>query len=67
MAKAKNNLTVQRESVIILSEDEKRIITNLRRYAGMYQFSELAILFQVHDGKLKYGTLCFGSKTTIRI
>lgn len=67
---AENNLTSEEIEGIILTEDETRIITNLRRYAEMYPHSELAVLFQVHDGKLKYGTLCLGltpNTSTIRL
>jgi len=79
MSKEKNNLNALRQAqggeqgrttkneVDILTADEKRIITNLRRYAKMYPNSQLAILFQVHNGELKHCTLCLGSNTTIRI
>jgi len=65
-----NNLTEAETEGIILSDDETRIITNLRRYAGMYPHSELAVLFQVHNAELKYGTLCLGvapHTSTIRL
>lgn len=64
---AENNLTSEEDEGIILTDDETRIITNLRRYAEMYPHSELAVLFQVHDGELKHGTLCLGKNTTIRL
>jgi hypothetical protein len=79
MSKEKNNVTDFRQAqageqgratkneMNILTADEKRIITNLRRYAEMYPHSELAVLFAVHNGQLKHGTLCLGSNTTIRI
>lgn len=65
-----NNLTEEETGGIILSEDETRIVTNLRRYAEMYPHSELAVLFQVHNAELKYGTLCLGvapNASTIRL
>lgn len=64
---AENNLTPEEAGGIILTEDETRIITNLRRYAEMYPHSELAVLFQVHNAELKHGTLCLGKNTTIRL
>lgn len=64
---AEKNLTSEEDSSIILTEDETRIITNLRRYAEMYPHSELAVLFTVHNAKLKHGTLCLGKNTTIRL
>lgn len=64
---AEKNLTPEETGGIILTEDETRIITNLRRYAEMYPHSELAVLFQVHNGELKHGTLCLGKNTTIRL
>ena len=56
----KNNLTSEDESDIIPTSNEKRILTNLRRYAKMYPFSDLAVLFTVHDGDLKNALLCLG-------
>lgn len=53
----KKSLTSEKTSGIILTEDERRIIENLRRYAEMYPHSELSAVFQVHDAKVKYGTL----------
>ncbi|NVL90736.1 MAG: hypothetical protein HWN69_07055 [Desulfobacterales bacterium] len=63
----KKPLTCKDDSDIMPTTDEKRIIKNMRRYAKMYPHSQLAVLFQVHDGELKHGTLCLGSNTTIRI
>lgn len=51
------NLTPEETGGIILTEDEGRIVTNLRRYAEMYPHSELAVKFQVHNGQIKHGTL----------
>ena len=45
---------------VILSSNEKRIFTNLRRYAKMYPYSDLAVLFKIHDGELKHALLCLG-------
>lgn len=56
----KKTLTKQNMVDTKLYDDEARIIKNLRRYAQMYPHSELAIILKVHDGKLKYGTLCMG-------
>lgn len=57
---SENNLTSEGDSDIMLSSDEKRIVTNLRRYAKMYPFSDLAVLFTVHNGELKNALLCLG-------
>lgn len=62
-----NNLTSGDDSDIMLTEDEKRIIRNLRRYAKMYPFSDLAVLLTVHNGEMVRGTLCLGKNTTIKI
>ena len=64
---AENNLTPGENSDIIPTEDEKRILTNLRRYAKMYPHSELAVLFKVHDGLIQYGTLCLGVGSNMRL
>lgn len=66
----KKDLTKQKMVDTKLYDDEARIIKNLRKYAQMYPHSELAVLLKVHDGKLKYGTLCMGIKphcSTIRL
>lgn len=55
-----NNLTPIEDSGIMLTQDEKRILTNLRRYAKMYPFSDIAVLLTVHKGELTKGTLCLG-------
>lgn len=55
-----NDLTSEAKSSIILTSDETRIITNLRRYAKMYPFADLAILLKVHNGLIKDGLLCLG-------
>lgn len=55
-----NNLTEDGDFDIMPTANEKRILTNLRRYAKMYPFSDLAVLFSVHNGELKNGLLCLG-------
>lgn len=67
---AENNLTENGSSSMIVSDNEKRILTNLRVQAERNPHAQLAVLFQVHDGKLHYGTLCLGvapNTSTIRL
>ncbi len=65
-----NNLTPERVASIILTEDETRFITNLRIQAKRNPYAKLAVLIQVHDGEVQYGTLCLGAApdtSTIRL
>ena len=58
MAKAQeNNLTVGTIFPIVLSEDEERIITNLREHAEFVKHGEFTVTFKVHDSALKSGDL----------
>jgi len=45
-------------SSIIVSANEKRIITNLRRLSKSYPNGEYAVLFINHQGQLQHGTAC---------
>lgn len=54
------SLTKLSDSDIILTDNEKRIIENLRKQAESNPHSQLAVLFQVHNGLVQYGTLCLG-------
>lgn len=56
----KKELTLEGEPSIILTDNEKRIITNLRTQAERNPHSKLAVLFQVHNGLVQHGTLCLG-------
>ena len=67
---AEKNLTSEETEGIILSDNEKRILTNLRVQAERNPHAKLAVLFTVHDGELQYGTLCLGAApdiSTIRL
>jgi len=65
-----NNLTPEETGRIIPTDDEARFITNLRIQAKRNPHAKLAVLIQVHDGAIHYGTLCLGAApdtSTIRL
>ena len=67
---AEKNLTEDKSSSMIVTDNEKRILTNLRIQAERNPHALLAVLFQVHDGKVHHGTLCLGAApncSTIRL
>lgn len=64
-----NNLTNNEDSGIIsgnrkvsmlVTINEKRILTNLRRYGKMFPNSDLAVLHTFHKGEQKNALLCLG-------
>jgi len=60
MSGEKKDLTAEGKSGIILTDDEERIITNLRHYGPMYPNADVAALLTFHHGKLSKGLLCVG-------
>lgn len=65
-----NNLTPEETGGIILTDDEARFIRNLRIQAKRNPYAKLAVIIQVHDGAVQYGTLCLGAApdtSTIRL
>jgi len=70
MDEAEKNLTPEETGGIILTDDETRFITNLRIQAKRNPYAKLAVIIQVHDGEVQYGTLCLGAApdtSTIRL
>jgi len=56
MAKdGKKHLTTPAESAMILTDNEQRIMANLRRAAAYWQYGRIHCEFVIHEGKLTYG------------
>lgn len=54
----KNNLTPEETKGIILTDNEARIILNMRRLSRSYPNGQYAVLYTNHHGEVQYGTAC---------